>query len=138
MAMVGVVGACKSRTPILDMVAGTRIDLHVIPIVGAVIGKHRLCQSLRGPFLHVIVAPETYGHTIYCVAAQSGVYTLPLVHLSISSLSRSLIIALLRLPWRLTTGAQRRCREQRHRTSYQGGSKTVVAPGVLRGTLSGG
>ncbi len=36
-AVVGIVGAFQLRAPVLDMIAGARVDLHVIPIVGAIV-----------------------------------------------------------------------------------------------------
>src|SRR5262245_22506260 len=78
---VGVGGALEPCAPVLHVVTGARVDLHVIPIIGAIVREHGLSQPLGGPLVHVVVAPETDGHTIHGIATQCGANALQLVHL---------------------------------------------------------
>src|SRR5947209_19192500 len=66
--------------PSFDVIAGTGVHLHVIPVVASKVLDHRLGQGLGIPFPYKIVSPHACRYTVYRPAAQRGINTLLLIH----------------------------------------------------------
>ena len=67
-------------SPAFDMVGGTRVDLHVVPIIAGKVFYHSFSQGLGTPLALKVVAPHTGRNAIYLVAAQCSINTFLFIH----------------------------------------------------------
>src|SRR5262245_5801185 len=86
---VGLPAELISATPGFRMVASTRVDLHKIPIIGALEGQHPLRQAGGTGFLLEKMAPKADRQTVDWLSLQSRPYAFTFLHLVHSLLQSS-------------------------------------------------
>src|SRR5205823_14767695 len=79
-AFVLLTGRSYFDSPAFDMVRGTGVDLHIVPIITGKVFYHRFSQCLDIPFTLEVMTPHAGRNTIYLVAAQCSVNTFLFIH----------------------------------------------------------
>src|SRR5262249_36698664 len=66
--LVGVTGRFELGAPVLDVVAGARVGLHVVPVVAPIVVAHCLGEPFSAPLAQVVMSPKADRNAVYGLA----------------------------------------------------------------------